>query len=233
MNIGFLSCHESEYFPQFQTFAFESEQSLLDFDLVLWHLEFLHFGYELSFGHQCQDLQRLLDDRERRLEEIERFLTQGKSLVILLSDPVTILGDLREYLQGLIGSLDYNDLTQELMHRAVEVNERVQVTLNQVFGEARGPEHTFDIYSFLLEHVEELLRKHAVPVKKRSNEIDFHGDSAFLGFWESIKGVAWYDVFFSAPNRNAAAIQSRHSVSSCCLAQTQQWEHFPYPKHGV
>ena len=80
MNIGFISCFEPEYFPNFQTFPYRSERSLLDFDLVLWHIEFLHFDYRIRIEEEPHDLVKLLEDRERRLREIDTFLVQNANL---------------------------------------------------------------------------------------------------------------------------------------------------------
>ena len=84
-NIGFMTCFEAWKYPDFEEFAFESNRSLLEYDIVLWNIEYLHFGYNLSFEHNASDLQRLLLDRKRRLHEIEVLLNNGKSLAILLS----------------------------------------------------------------------------------------------------------------------------------------------------
>jgi hypothetical protein len=102
VNIGFMACQESKYFPEFQTFAFASERSLLDFDLVLWHLEFLHLDYCLESADGRQGLRKLLKDRKRRLEEVERLLKQGHNLVILFSDPVPIVKDSWERLRDYV-----------------------------------------------------------------------------------------------------------------------------------
>ena len=200
-----MVCQESEYFPGFQTFAFGSERSLLDFDLVLWHLEFLHFDYCLEGAGGRQGLRRLLKDRKRRLEEFERLLEQGHNLVILLSDPVPIVKPFWEMLRDLVNaqavlhsSEPWDEASKRLFQAVTDLKAEEAEEARKILEENGLDRHAFDVYSFLPEHIETLVRKHAVPVKRRSNEIDFRGDSAFLSFWESIRGVVWYDVFFSS-----------------------------------
>jgi len=206
MNIGFMACLEPRYFPGFQSFPFESERSLLDFDLVLWHLEFLHFGYQLDATDMCQELERLLRDRKRRLEEVERLLEQRRNLVILLSDSVPIIVKsfwerLRDYANveaEYWQSRPWEEGTKERLQYITNLFTKEDEEVQRILKENRLDGDTFDVYSFLPGYIESPVRKHAVPAKQRSNEVDFRGDSAFMGFWESIRGVAWYDMFFSS-----------------------------------
>lgn len=93
MKIGFMSCYETQTHKNFKKFAFESGQSLLEYDLVLWDMAYLHFGYRLSVYSPEKELRRLLRDRKRRLNEIEEILRQGKTLVILCPFPTSFKMD--------------------------------------------------------------------------------------------------------------------------------------------
>jgi SAM-dependent methyltransferase len=199
MKIGFMACFEPEYFPNFRTFAYRSEQSLLEFDLVLWHLEFLHFDYRIRTENDAGDLQQLCEDRNRRLDEIETLLKEGGSLVILLSDPIRIpLNDPLALIPSMRELLGHNKFSDEVIDHLVEEGKRTQVAQDEVLKENKETRDTLDVYAFLPNFIEKPLRKHSVLVKQRSNEIDFRGDSAFLDFWKRLQGVAWYDVFFSS-----------------------------------
>jgi len=202
MNIGFIACFEPEYFSNFQTFTFEAEKSLLEFDLVLWHLEYLHYGYRINHDDNCDELKRLMADRSRRIREIDDLLRQGKSLFILLSQPVPIPlekpSKMVEALSDLWGKSEMGDKVISTLRKEAENKYDAQMEL---LKENDISPNKFDTFEFLPEYLRNPLRKTLVPLEQRSNSLDFRGDASFLGFWESIKDIAWCDVFFSSPIR--------------------------------
>lgn len=168
-----MACHESEYLDDFDIFAFEGDETLLQYDLVLWDIAWLHYGYTgLAFDKK---LQKILGDRRRRLMEIDTLMQQGKTVVILMPSPDAL-------------SSRYNNLTEEFNYYP-ECNDFL-------LNEGISPE-LFDIFSFLPRYLEVPVRENAV--KAFGNNMDVRNNSEFSSFWKCIKNVGWYNLYFLSP----------------------------------
>jgi hypothetical protein len=166
MNVGIMSCFEKESYKDYDKFAFMDGQTLLEYDIVIWDMAYLHFGYHPST--RINDFKRLLKDRRRRLSEIEELLEKGKSLVILCPPP---------------DAINHGNLLDPSFN-----NDYLQILQSEGIGEK-----PFDIYSFLLPEIETAFRESAV--KGEDCQIDFRGDQALLDGWLCIKQKAWYSVY--------------------------------------
>lgn len=170
MQIGFMSCQESVDCGDFQAFGFASNQSLLEFDLVVWEMFWLDFDYKSirqpdkmepqSVNIYGDEVRRLISDRKRRLREFEWLMQTGRTLVILCPAPIKF------YLEtwNLEGMSDGTDIV--------------------------------DNYSFLPVDIQEQVRNCASPAWGK--RIEFRGDDVFLDFWRLVEGIAWYSVYFTS-----------------------------------
>ena len=172
-----MTCFEAWKYPDFEEFAFESNRSLLEYDIVLWNIEYLHFGYNLSFEHNASDLQRLLLDRKRRLHEIEVLLNNGKSLAILLSKSESLTIDIISIEEDF-----------DLFHYP-EIIENIKTEFVQ--------HDVIDTYSFLPTSIEYLIRKYSVSA--RGSKMACSENKQFSRAGMKLASVAWYNSYFLQP----------------------------------
>ena len=166
MKIGFVTCFDYDIdYGDYHDFGYGVAKSFLEYDLLLWEIGFLHFGYSLW---QENGLRRLLRDRQRRLNELSRFLSSGKTLVILLGDINRLRKEVEEH---------------SLLVEPILKDEGISLD-------------TFDAISFLPSGLEKMLRHNIV--EGRGKRIDFIGDEAFLAAWQTLHAVAWYDTYFTS-----------------------------------
>lgn len=171
MNIGFMSCFDDEEIGDCLKFGFASDQSMLEFDLVLWDMWCLHYDYRANRAYrnkgrgyraESKDFEgdegkRFLKDRQRRLREIEWLLQSGRSLVVLCPAP-----------NSFRIKSDYLSTGDEI-----------------------------DIYSFLPEGIAEQIR--AEVVAAWGQKMSFRGASEFSDFWRELEGYAYYNAYFKSP----------------------------------
>ncbi len=171
MNIGWMACHEETDEDDFQIFGFASDRSLFDFDLIVWDMEGLPYDYNarersssssLRYEITGEEAQKLIDDRERRLLEIDWLMQTGRTLVILCPGPAKF---------------------------KIDFLKRPSIT-----GAIRYHEEVIDYYSFFPETIEQTIRKSAK--NGGGKRIELRGDTAFLPFFETINGTAWYNTYF-------------------------------------
>jgi len=172
-----MACSDSEQIENFEKFAFKSHQSLLEFDIVLWDIEFLHFDYFLASTNGIQDLKQLLQDRRRRLNEIEIMLQNGKSLAVLLS---------KSELLSINFTEPYGEFGPKLHP---EINEFVDDELLRA--------GVIDTYSFLPPKLEMLIRENTVVAGGKKM---ICGETPeFSTACQKLIGKAWYNSYFINP----------------------------------
>jgi hypothetical protein len=159
-------------YGDFREISFSSPQTLFDFDLVLWDLRWLCYGYRFETIERYPDWaepkrlifrdglkQKILSDRERRISEIEHLMDMGGALSIMVSIPI-------------IYSFSEDALDED--------------NTNQVF----------DNYSFLPPAIEEAIRDKLV--EGSGNKIEFKGNKALLPAWNKIKHASRYSAYFTS-----------------------------------
>lgn len=176
MKIGFMDCFEESDWGDFKIFGFASDQALFDFDLVLWNVWTLRFDYRktnfVGFSERQNylygehEFQRIIRDRARRHREIDWLMQAGKTLVVLGPSPLAF--------------------TMKL--------ESASTSDTVTYG--HGPNHFFDVYSFLPNLISDQLRGCAVAAWGR--EMELRGAPAYSDFWKPIKELAYYSVYFTS-----------------------------------
>ncbi len=188
MDTVLISAQDYDY-GDFKEIPFPSTQTLFDFDLVMWDLRWLCYGYRFNDldGNRyqaeptriefCDGLRhKIIRDRERRIVEIENLMARGGVLVLLISIPIVF----------------------------TFAEEKLDVSNSQII----------DNYSFLPLELEMKIRENLI--EGSGSKIEFRGDIALLPIWNKIKHKSIYGAYFKSNMGNPFLFikNTNHSVGT-------------------
>lgn len=154
-----------------ESFEYNSENTLLDFDLVLWDPSKLLYWYPHSEdyrGYPCLNSHGsvlIFDDRSRRMSEMTDLGKLGRALVIFIPAPKKF----------------YIDTGQ----RTYSGSGRNQRTIIQVTEES--------LNSFIP------ISGDFNTLEASGTKIDFHGNDLLKNFWSANKGKLHFNAYFTHP----------------------------------